>query len=1525
MTHALPLTTAQHGVWVAQQLAADDPLFTCGTYFDIPGPVDTALFGAAVRRAVAETDALRVRFTADPVTQVFDPAIAGELTVVDVSDANDPEAAARAWIDARQAESFDLAAEALFQHVLLILGPQRHWFYLRYHHIVLDAYGQVLHCTRLLEIYTALAAGQEPPACGFGSLSEVLDEESTYRESARFERDRAHWLNEFAAVPASTELGTEAGHLSQSLPAHTARVDGVGGTRWSLQVIAAMAAYTHRVTGARDVVLRVLMAARLGPTALRTPGMVVNEVPLRLRLEPGTVFADLVAQVGARLGEAVRHQRFPAAELRRELGTDVRGPSINVLSFASSRVQVGAVEATVHQLSVGPVRDLALNAFADPEARDGIQLVFHAHAGSFTPDDVAAHRDHYTRLLTTAVARPDLPIAAIDLLDPREFARWNHTGHATEQHTFVELFQAQDADAEAVVFEGERLTYGELSRRANRMAHALHRNGIGVESRVAVMLPRSAELIVALWAVLKTGAAYVPVETGYPADHIAYVLADSGATFVISEENVADLGVGEPEHDLDVPVSGDNAAYVIYTSGSTGRPKGTVITYAGIQNMVSWMQDEYRLTPADRVVHKTPIGFDVSVWEVFWTLTRGATLVVARPGGHRDPAYLARLVRDEQVTIIHFVPSMLGPFLDEYEQVPSLRMVSCGGEAMPAGLVTRFHRECAAQLHNSYGPTEFSVTATSWACEEADVIPIGTPTHNTRAYVLDSALRPATAGELYLAGPQLARGYLDRAALTAERFVADPFGAPGSRMYRTGDVVRRRADGLLEFVGRTDHQIKINGQRVELGEIEAVLAGAPGVQQSVVDFRAPRLVGYVTGTPEADPRAWLAERLPAHMVPAVVLTLPSIPVTPNGKVDRAALPAPEATEPTRTAGTATEERLRTLVAELLERPDVGIDDDLFTAGADSVSTIQLVSRARWEGIRFQPQDVFDHRTIARIAAVAEVTAAVVEANDDPVGEFPATPMMRRLTGLGGPVDGFAQAMPLKTPAATRFADLLRAVQTLLDRHDMLRLRGTEILPVGAVRAEDCVVRAESPDLDLQLEQARRRLAPGDGVVLQCVVTDATPDRPGRVLLALHHFIVDGVSWRILLPDLAEALRAAVDGRSPTLSHRTTSVRRWAKQLAAAAGATDLDAEVVRWQEILDIEEPVLGARALDPAVDVRGTARTVTVSVGRDLTGTLLTTLPAAYRATVDDVLLAALAVAVQRHRGDGPVLVELESHGRDTLDLDMSTTVGWFTRMYPVRLNPGAHPLKSAKEDLRAVPGQGRRHDLVRHRLTGSPQIVFNYLGRLDAQALGGWELDGDARLLADPGLPCTHSLEINAHVRDGVLVAEWTFPGALFGDEEVRRLADDWCAALAELAADTSGGLTPSDVPLVHIGQTELDRLRGAQDVLPLSPLQEGLLFLALYEPQDPYVGQLVLHFDGGFDRDRMRAAATALLRRHPNLRAGFRSRSTGAPVQVVPAEITVLWDEREDLDQRGIFRNLIFHKCTFLNAIRTLLIII
>ncbi|MEU8928217.1 amino acid adenylation domain-containing protein, partial [Kitasatospora sp. NPDC048545] len=596
----------------------------------------------------------------------------------------------------------------------------------------------------------------------------------------------------------------------------------------------------------------------------------------------------------------------------------------------------------------------------------------------------------FVRVLDGLLADPAQPVADAPILDPAERHRisveWNDTAVDLPAATLPELFAAQAArtpDATALVFGDERLSYAELDARADRLARLLAARGVGPERTVALVLERSVEMVVALLATVKAGAAYLPVDPEYPTDRIAVVLADGNPALVLATRATADVAhaagaepllldteetlaeQAERNAPLTVALRPEHPAYVIFTSGSTGRPKGVAVPHGGIVNRLAWMQHAYGLTAEDRVLQKTPFGFDVSVWEFFWPLLEGATLVLAKPGGHRDPAYLAELIRRERITVTHFVPSMLQAFVQEPAAAgcTDLRGVMCSGEALPADLRDRFFAVLPqVPLHNLYGPTEASVDVTAWACTPADTgtsVPIGRPVWNTRVHVLDTALRPVTvgvAGELYLAGDQLARGYLGRPALTAERFVADPSGPAGTRMYRTGDLVRWNAEGALEYLGRTDDQVKLRGFRIELGEIETRLTAHPSVATAAVIVREDqpgdrRLVGYVVpargAVDTAELLAHLAGSLPDYMVPAALVVLDALPVTVNGKLDRRALPAPQFTQTTgRVAQSPQEQLLCGVYAEVLGLPSVGVDEDFFALGGHSLLATRLVSRVR---------------------------------------------------------------------------------------------------------------------------------------------------------------------------------------------------------------------------------------------------------------------------------------------------------------------------------------------------------------------------------------------------------------------------------------------------------------------------------------------------------------------------------------------------------------------------------------------------
>ncbi|MEU1472661.1 amino acid adenylation domain-containing protein [Streptomyces sp. NPDC005761] len=1017
----LPLTAAQSGMWYAQSLDPLSPAQNTAECLEIDGPLDPEVFAAALRRVTAEADALRVRIEDGPQgpRQIVAGSVGLPLTVHDLADVADAERQAQAWMRADLEEPCDLAAGPLFRHALFRVGPERWLWYQRIHHLVMDGFGYALLVRRTAEVYSALVRGQDPGPRTFGTLGDLVTQDAGYRSSEAFAADRAHWSEAFADRPEAPRLAGRGALPSRGFLRRTAHLgpqatDGVRelATRlratWPELLIAAQALYTARATARSEVVLGLPMMGRVGSVALRVPGMVMNVLPLRLTVAPGASFAELVRQVVLGVRAVRRHQRYRYEDIRRDLrllgeNRGLVGPLVNVMPFDYD-VDFAGAPARARNLSAGPVDDLTVNIYDRADGR-GLRIDHDGNPALYDGDALAAHQErflHLVELLTSA--DPHAPLAGVGIATSAEHElvveQFNRTSRRLPPTTLIGPIEAQAArtpDATALVFRDVSLTYAELNTRANRLARHLRTLGAGPGAVVAVAVPRSVELIVSLLAVLKAGAAYLPLDPEYPAERLTYMLRDAAPVCVVTDragrlpDDAATAQVvldgldvsGYPWCDPSRPLTPAHPAYVIYTSGSTGRPKGVVVSHGAIDNRLRWMQDTYRLSADDRVLQKTPSSFDVSVWEFFWPLREGAALVVAEPGGHRDPAHLARLIDERAVTTCHFVPSMLQVFLAEADlgTCSGLRRVFCSGEALPRETAQAFGRALPhVGLHNLYGPTEAAVDVTFHACAPRGTgpVPIGQPVWNTRLYVLDAALRPCppgVPGELYLAGRQLADGYLNRPGLTAARFVADPFAGPAQRMYRTGDLARWTEEGDVEYLGRTDHQVKLRGQRIELGEIEAALAARPQVDGACAVVREDRpgeqrLVGYVTGT--ADPtavRAALARELPEHMVPSAVVALDAFPLSPNGKLDRRALPAPVfAGRGGDRPASAREEALASLFAEVLGAAAVGPDDAFFDLGGTSLLAVRLVARVREEfGTELTIGSLFEASTPAALA------------------------------------------------------------------------------------------------------------------------------------------------------------------------------------------------------------------------------------------------------------------------------------------------------------------------------------------------------------------------------------------------------------------------------------------------------------------------------------------------------------------------------------------------------------------------------
>jgi amino acid adenylation domain-containing protein len=1057
----LPLGAAQEGIWTGQEYDRDSPAFNTAEYVEIHGPVDVALLEVAIRQTVAETDAVNVAFGADDEGHAWQRVRVGgqwPFRIVDVSMEPDPLGTAKEWMRIDLAAPIDLRDDMLYCHVVFVLGPEHVLWYHRVHHIALDGYGLSLVARRVAELYTALVEDRDPPKHPFGSLASVVREDQSYLDSPKFAAARDYWVGMATGRPAPVVLARRTGKLARSVIRVSAEFDGAipalkavasqARAMWTETLAAGFAAYLHRMTGAEELTLALPVMVRLGSVSVRVPCMVTNVVPLWVRVEPGATFTDLTAQVSTQLRDGRPHLRYRYEQLRRDLKLVANerklfGPSVNIMPF-DYRLRFAGQPASVHNVSAGLVEDMVVHIY-DRADGHGLRIVLDANPNCYDEAELTRHLDRFMAFLGRITDEPDVPVTDIDLLldGERELLlhAWNDTARPVPDVTVPDLFAAQAAatpDRTALVACDATLTFAELNGRANRLARWLVERGAGPDQHVALLLPRTSDAVVALLAVLKAGAAYVPIDPDYPDKRVEMILADSEPVLVLDE-----LPALDALSDVDLPDTGlrpHHAACLIYTSGSTGTPKGVVIEHRGLVNLFHHHRDTLIRPNAGDTVRRAALSaslsFDTS-WEGLLWLLDGHELHFIDDDLRRQPAAFLEYVSANEIDFMDITPTYAEELLSLGFAEPAERtsgtvldaprrpaVVALGGEATGPALWTRL-RDAGMTVYNLYGPTECTVDTLWCRLDESPDPIVGRPLTNTRAYVLDKARRlvpPGVVGELYLAGAPVARGYHDRPELTAQRFLPDPFG--DGTMYRTGDLATWRPDGTLEFLGRADDQVKIRGFRIELGEIEAVLASHPGVAQAAVipreDPPAPlRLVGYVVPSgdaPEAaELRQFLAERLPDYMVPPAYVALERIPRNTNGKLDRAALPAPEAAALTGHGPRNARERvLCGLFAELLGLDEVGIDDDFFSLGGHSLLVAKLILRVRDEfGANIGIRTVFEAPTVAKLATALErdTRADDVLLPMRATGDLPPLFCVAPATGLALAYTGLLASLP----------------------------------------------------------------------------------------------------------------------------------------------------------------------------------------------------------------------------------------------------------------------------------------------------------------------------------------------------------------------------------------------------------------------------------------------------------------------------------------------------------------------------------
>ncbi|MBF6125124.1 non-ribosomal peptide synthetase [Nocardia brasiliensis] len=1560
------------------------------------------------------------------------------VSTVDLTECA-PEQAQRRLADlvaAAAHETFDLSVESSMRLSFVRIDARKLVVVLVIQHIAWDGMTLPALSRDVERFYRAALDGPISVDPLRLQVADFAEWEQDRFQAADHTADSEFWASRFdGAVPelelpynrrpaAATERGTR---LDRSLGSTAdANLRGLSAQLRATPFAVFLAAYyvaLRQITGQSDVVVGTTVANREESGMELLVGNLSNMLPLRFTGGMASTFAELVEHVRAVTTEAFRHKNFPQEGIVRavnratgNVGSKLFDTMVLFLHQKIDGPQLPGATTSWHLADHGAsLLPIAVEAFMHADRVD-VQITYRTDL--FDASTIERLHDYIDQALAMAAA--DAPLA--DLFVLSEFDRanveaWSRGEVVSIERDTVDAMIRHSAatypERVAVVFGDIELSYPEFDSRVNRFARLLLNRGVRAGDRVGVYAERSETLPVLFAAVLRAGAVYVPVDPSYPADRIEFMLGDAEpALLVRSAPETKVLATDLPTIDLAAaqtaealaaldgstlrpeeltrPIHPLDAAYLLYTSGTTGRPKGVVINHRAVANHVQWMRD-YLGFGAERILQKAPIGFDVSVFELVNALCTGSATVLPPPDWWQaDVEALADIIHRHQITQISLVPSVVRAFLDagpDPARLQSMRFVYLGGEAVPPPLVEEAGRVFGGTVLGLYGPTEAAMDLTHENFAGAIAAPaefrsalIGLPEWNSTVYVLDGQLRQVptgVTGELYLGGVQLAQGYHRRSGLSAGTFVACPFAAePGSRMYRTGDIVRWHPSGSLEYLGRVDDQVKIRGHRIELGEVGSVLRQVPGITSAaaialerdadaaLVAYYVPEPGSSLAAGTEADNageiRAHLADLLPEYMIPSALVKLAALPLTANGKLDRRALPVPElggSTGRGRALRDPAEHAVAAVVRQVLgipESTELAAADDFLALGGDSISAIRMASGLKKRRLLITTSALFEARTIALIAAATEPMAAgsapVLDDSGVSTGWVPLNPIATLLTEQSAHYSAYSQATAVATPADSTRERLTAVVEQLVERHPLLRSR-IAVGPDGrrayyVPKVTEPYIRPVLADIEIdsdawevdakaalneQLRVLSGALDPAEGRMFGAAWVRSADATTGRLLLVLHHLVVDGVSWRII----HDELRQLWVGGSAAALDAGTSVRTWHENLGKLAHSDAALGALPAWQRIAESVDPLLGSREFDPATDTIGTLQEVTAELDAADTKFLMTTAASVFRCDFLDIQVAALAVATHRFRqargrDAEQVSLTMERHGRvETLftGADLANTVGWFTTAYPVTLDvlsgqsglDTVHAVKAVKEQLLAVPDSGlgwgllrwlnddTRRVLEQHR---APQLSFNYMGRFAlpgaAATVEDWSAAPEFGYLgghADAGMPAAALLDINTVALvdedEPVLHASFRFPVGPLAEAEVREFADLWTAELRALAQTVRGNsirrFTPSDVLARDVSQQDLDRWQSHYgeftDVYPLAPMQAGLYFTAISTAgRDLYTVQTMITVRGDLDVPRLARSVDTVLNRYPNLRVVIAVSHSGQPYGIVADHVPI-----------------------------------
>ncbi len=1595
-----PLSSGQYRLWIIQNMDQNSSAYNMPAQLFLDDSYDVAILEKAIIATVARHEILRTIFKTNnegDIRQWILPIEEVQLGIksIDYQNETDKYQKAQDYFNADKNIPFDLEKGPLFRVAFLKLSESEYVFYYNMHHIISDGWSSNVITQNILTFYEHIKAGKslDLPALPI-QYKDYAYWQKEQLVTPSYESYRTYWKAQFSGELPLLDLPTNktrplyktdnGRHLKANLsPVIAQKLIGVfqknGGSLF-MGLLAVMKLILYKYSGEKDIIIGSPIAGRDHKDLEEQIGFYVNTIAIRNKINPEQTFLEFFKQVKETTLNAYKHQAYPFDELIQELDLkrDVSRNPLFDISLAIENAEIASVEHGRFSQETGKVIDLGpTNAkfdiiFKVQKMGDGMSLNIIYNTDVYELDFMEQFTTHFVQFLMNVGEKGNTKIGDLEIITTTEKTQllegFNKTNKAyPKEKTILDFFNenvANHATKTAITFENTSLSFAELDKKSNQLANLLISKGLKKGSYIPLCLDRSLEMVIGILGVLKIGGVYVPLGTDYPEKRINFILNEIEATCILSttatldkyqlnegieiidltNENLASEATTNPS----IAITPENDAYVIYTSGTTGTPKGVINGHKGLLNRLLWMKDDVAIDNTSVLVQKTPYTFDVSVWELLMFPITGSQLVIAKPEGHKDPFYLQELLQQKEVSIVHFVPSMLSAFLESYTEgtFPNLKHVVCSGEALSTHIATTFKmRLPEVRLHNYYGPTEAAIDVTAidlTAIDTTTNVTIGYPVANTQIYIVDNKFNPqpiGVYGELLIGGVQVSKGYLNREELTREKFIQNPFNS-SETVYRTGDLACWNTDGSLNFKGRMDDQVKIRGYRIELGEIEQVILDIEEINAAVVVVHktetGDELVAYVVATTEIDRKAVqdaLMKKLPDYMVPRLYMQIDEIPLNANGKTDKKKLPLPNelaAIKETYVAPTTEEEKIVVeILTNILKKETIGIKDDFYNMGGDSIKSIQIVSKLKQQGYSIKVEEILRNPVVEDVARllrkeVRAIDQSMVE------GEALLTPVQKKFFSEMKVPSHFNQSVVLKSNAAVHLETLEKVLQELTVHHDTLRMRFRK--EDGAWKQyneNDAAINFEITSYDLQGKENALEEMGLIGDTLQtsfdlengplCKVGVFKLDDGDRLVLVVHHLVIDGVSWRILLEDLTTLYTAYRTKETVQLPLKTDSFQHWASLQQEYANSTKISKEQKYWTTECTKDIPDFYVE-LDKEVTTPSIKKTASIQLEKSITQAIKTKIHTVYHTEVNDILITGLGLALKEVFGQEKCVIEMEGHGREDIidNVDVGRTLGWFTTMYPyvleVPFSDAERQLVHIKDSLRSIPNKGIGYGILKYLSNSSlpaiqPAILFNYLGDFGESVGDSTPQNNTAAVFEYASEYAGNSVhpdnQWNIHLEvSGMIVADQLnlsigYDNTAYSTEKIETLLQAYKNHITKLVdvlvVEKNEYTTASDLTYTGLSYDTLQSLNeegNVEDIYRLAPLQQGIYFTWLSQiAPEIYFEQTYYKLNGvTFDINNLKTAYQKLIERHAILRTSFTSNHSEEPLQIVWKSVPV-----------------------------------